>query len=279
MGRTFSDPVSAVLLAWLTQLVAIPWSRSAARLGASTEMPPLSLDDVALHLAHRTSSRIGDEILAVAAVFDVDVRPYLQQDPNERMASFLAEYNGGKVPSDIIFLDGFKLPFEGFGWAPQTFMKRQLAIEMKGTGLGSISYITEQGLVGQYYSLCIDQEERGMSDDGPAGRSYRLRVDEKENFMAIFDRSIENTEDTPDYSFLLFSRPIEKGEEMLAAAVQPIGFMDVEGEDLIHVQLVCYVHVFHEDCISAFDIPPLTRHASSFHTVLFNIVTTTWQGR
>ena len=39
--------------------------------------------------------------------------------------------------------------------------------------------------------------------------------------MAIFDRSIENTEDTPDYSFLLFSRPIEKGEEMLAAAVQP----------------------------------------------------------
>ena len=136
VGRTFSDPVSAVLLAWLTQLVAIPWSRSAARLGASTEMPPLSLDDVALHLAHRPSSRIGDEILAVAAFFDVDVRPYLQQDPNERMASFLAEYNGGKVPSDIIFLDGIKHPFEGFHWAPQTFMKRQLAVEMKGTSLG-----------------------------------------------------------------------------------------------------------------------------------------------
>ena len=84
-----------------------------------------------------------------------------------------------------------------------------------------------------------------------------------DNSMAIFYRSIDTTEDTPDCTFLLFSRPIEKGEEMLAAAVQPIGFMEVEGENLIHVQLVCYVHVFHEDCISAFDIPPLTRHGST----------------
>ena len=263
VGNTFSDPVSATLLAWLTQLIAIPLLRSAVRLGALTEMRPPSLDDVALHLAKRTSSRIEDEILAVAALFDLDVRPYLQQDRNERMANFLAEYNGGKVPSDIIFLDGFKLPFEGFGWAPQTFMKRQLAIEMKGTGLGSFSYITEQGLVGQYYSLCIDHEGKGMNEDSSAGRNYRLCVDEKEILMVIFNRSIDTDDDSPDYHFLLLPRPMEKGEEFLAAAVQSIGSMEVEGENLIHVELVCYVHVFHEDCISAFDIPPLTRHGST----------------
>ena len=198
VGDTFSDPVSATLLAWLTQLVATPLLRSAVRLGASTEMPPPSLDDVALHLAKRTSSRVEDEILAIAALFDLDVRPYLQQDRNQRMANFLAEYDGGKIPSDIIFLDGSKLPFEGFGWTPQTFMKRQLAIEMKGTGLGSFSYITEQGLVGRYHSLCIDHEGKGTHNESSAGHNYRLRVDEQDNFMVIFNRSIDTAEDSPN---------------------------------------------------------------------------------
>ncbi|MCJ1279354.1 hypothetical protein MMC21_007178 [Puttea exsequens] len=269
VARTFSDPVGALLLAWFTRMLVIPVSRNALRLGASAELPQPSVDDVALHLAKRWSSRPEDETLAVAALFNLNVRPYLALDPDNRMAMFLTEHNGGKVPSDILFLDGKKLPFEGYGWAPQTFMKRQLAIDMKGTGMGVMSYITEQGLVGEYYGITIDhgreedKDEENDNNNDRAGRDYKLLVDESETFIAIFNRSVDLDENVPEYAILLLPRPVKKGEEVLAAGVQPLESFEVEGEDFLRVELVCYVHVFHEDCIDAFNILPQTRHGST----------------
>jgi hypothetical protein len=58
------------------------------------------------------------------------------------MAKPLTDYNGSKVPYDILFLDGPKLPVEGYTWTPKSLTKRQMNVELKGTFEGAMSVIT-----------------------------------------------------------------------------------------------------------------------------------------
>lgn len=116
LAEHFQNPIGSKLLGWVAQFMAMPFLKSAG------QPQPTSLNDVALHLAKRTSSRPKDEILAVAGTFGLDVREYLSLKANERMARFLQTYNGGKVPRDILFLDGPKLSLPCFSWAPKPFM-------------------------------------------------------------------------------------------------------------------------------------------------------------
>jgi hypothetical protein len=242
-----SDHVASKLLGWIGQLMIGPFTRSAqAATSASLSLPPHSLDDVALHLAKRTSSRQADETLAIAGLFGQDASAYVPLDPDQRMAKFLTEHNGAKVPYDILFLDGPKLPIEGYTWAPKSFMKRQLNLEMKGTYEGAMSIITQQGLLGQYFCLVLQRE---WGADKPP-QNYRVETSNGEHLVILFNRSVDpDEEDLPVYNVFMLHQSIEKGEEFLAACGQLVGSIEAEedGDSVLQVELTCYVHVFNED--------------------------------
>jgi len=226
--------------------------------------PPLpSLDDIALHLAKRISSRQADETLAIAGLFDQDASAYVPLDSDHRMAKLLNEHNGGKVPYDILFLDSPKLPIEGFTWAPKSFMKRQLNIELKGTYDGAMGVITEQGLLGQYFCLVLQNE---WGDDGPP-QSYRIRIDNSEHLVVLFAGNIDPDKDgLPLYNVLVLLRAVEKGEEFLAVGSQLLESMEVgggDGDNVLRVKLVCYVHVFKKDRNETWNALPVTNYATS----------------
>jgi hypothetical protein len=211
------------------------------------ELPPPSLDDVALHLAKRTSSRQADETLAIAGLFGLDASEYVPLDADQRMAKFLSEYNGGQVPYDILFLDGPKLPVESYTWAPRSFMKRQMNLELKGTYEGAMSVVTQDGLLGRYFCLILKDE---WSGEGPP-KGYRLKVNENEYLVVLFSRSVdeEEGEEVQGYTVLVLPRPVEKGEELLVAGARLLGSMVVgeDGDNVLMLELECYVHVFNED--------------------------------
>lgn len=247
LALQWSDSVTSKLLGWFGQLMITPVIRSAqAASSTPLSLPPPSLDDVALHLAKRTSSKQADETLAIAGLFGQDAGAYVPLDPDQRMVKFLTNYNGGKVPYDILFLDGPKLLIEGYTWAPKSFMKRQMNVQLKGTSEGAMSVITQQGLLGQYFCLVLQHEWR--ADEHP--RNYRVQVSEGEHLVVLFDRRAHSDEEgVPEYNALLLQRSVEKGEEFLAAGVQLLESVEV-GEDesvVLKVELVCYVHVFNED--------------------------------
>jgi hypothetical protein len=104
-----------------------PVMRSAlAASSTPLSLPPPSLDDVILHLTKRNSSRQADETLAIAGLFGQDAGAYGPLDADQRMTKFLTEHNSGKVPYNILFLNGPKLAIENYTWAPKSFMIRQM---------------------------------------------------------------------------------------------------------------------------------------------------------
>ncbi|KAI9866227.1 MAG: hypothetical protein M1830_006002, partial [Pleopsidium flavum] len=88
-------------LGWLGSPMMMPLSRQTGDDEDAVLMNKPSVDLVAGHLSKRTSSRKADEVLAIASFIGLD-----------------ASYNGGRVPVDIIFLDGKKVTLPGFVWAP-----------------------------------------------------------------------------------------------------------------------------------------------------------------
>jgi hypothetical protein len=249
LASRLSDPVVSKLLGWFGQMMRAPIIRSVqAASSVPLELPPPSLDDVALHLAKRTSSRQADETLAIAGLFGQDASEYVPLDADQRMAKFLSEYNGGQVPYDILFLDGPKLPVESYTWAPRSFMKRQMNLELKGTYEGAMSVVTQDGLLGRYFCLILKDE---WSGEGPP-KEYRLKVNENEYLVVLFSRSVdeqEEGEEVQGYTVLVLPRPVEKGEELLAAGARLLGSMVAgeDGDNVLMLELECYVHVFNED--------------------------------
>jgi len=257
-----SDPVMSKLMGWFGQMMMAPIIRSAQAASLTPlSLPPPSLDDVALHLAKRTSSRQADETLAIAGLFGLDASEYVSLDADQRMAKFLTEHNGGKVPYDILFLDGPKLLIEGYTWAPKSFMKRQMNLELKGTFEGVLSVITQQGLLGQYF--CIVLENEWGADEPP--RNYRIQINEGEYLVVLFNKHIDPDEDgAAEYDVLVLQRSVEKGEEFLAAGARLLESMEVgvDGDNVLQVELACYVHVFNEDRNEEWNKLPITNCAS-----------------
>jgi hypothetical protein len=247
LALRLSDPVASKLLGWFGQMMIAPVIRSAqAASSTPLPLPPPSLDNVALHLAKRTSSRQADETLAIAGLFGLDASAYVPLDTDQRMAKFLIEHNGGKAPYDILFLDGPKLPIENFTWAPKSFMNRQMNMELKGTSEGAMSVITQQGLLGQYFCLVL-QNEWG-ADDPP--QNYRVQINGGEHLVVLFNRNVDlDEESVSSYNVLVLQRSVEKGEEFLAAGAQLLDSLEAgeDGGSVLQVELACYVHVFNED--------------------------------
>jgi hypothetical protein len=253
----FSDPVATKLLGWFGQMMIGPMLRSAARVTGSTEtQSSYTLDDVVLHLAKRTSTRPADEIFAIAGLFNLDPNEYWSLNPDQRMARFLSEYNRSRVPYDILFLDGPKLPVENYTWAPRTFMSRQMNLELKGTTEGNLSVVTEQGLLGQYYALVLREK---WPDDGKPPPTTKIRVNDTQDLVLLFSRSVDLEDDpAPTYNVLVLQRAPEPGEEFLAAGCQ---LLEEDEDEVLSIELTCYVHVFNEDRNRAWNSLPVVNHA------------------
>lgn len=254
----FNDPVAAKLLGWFGQMMIGPMLRSAARVAGSTETrPSYTLDDVVLHLAKRTSSRPTDEIFAIAGLFGLNPDEYWSLEPDRRMARFLTEYNESRVPYDILFLDGPKLPVENYTWAPRTFMNRQMNLELKGTMEGNFGVVTAQGLLGQYHALIFRDE---WPDDGKPPSISKICVDGTRHLVLLFSRTVDPEDNpAPTYNVLVLQRAPEPGEEFLAAGCQ---LFEGDDKEVLSVELTCYVHVFNENRNAAWNSLPIANHAS-----------------
>lgn len=254
----FSDPIAAKLLGWFGQMMIGPMLRSAARAAGSAEtQTSYTLDDVVLHLAKRTSSRPTDEIFAIAGLFGLDPNAYWSLAPDQRMARFLSEYNESRVPYDILFLDGPKLPVENYTWAPRTFMNRQMNLELKGTRERNFGVVTERGLLGQYYALVFQNE---WPNDGKPPSTSKICVNGAQHLVLLFSRSVDPEDDpTPTYNVLVLQRAPEAGEEFLAAGCQ---LLEGEEDEVLSVKLTCYIHVFNEIRNPDWNTLPPANHAS-----------------
>ena len=88
----------------------------------------------------------------------------------------------GKVPKDILFLDGPKLLIEGFTWAPEEFMKRHMSQELKGTYEGAMSVVSQEESLGEYF--CLLFKENWSFDEPP--RDYRIQISENQHLGGPF---------------------------------------------------------------------------------------------
>ncbi|KAK0431198.1 hypothetical protein EV421DRAFT_197173 [Armillaria borealis] len=99
------------------------------------------LGDVARSLRWRTTSRAGDETLAISGLLNVDAFELVNLPASQRMMTLLLRVQ--KLPSDIIFIPGPKLNESGFRCAPKTMM----------TGMRISISVSDQ-----YDALCTPQE-------------------------------------------------------------------------------------------------------------------------
>jgi hypothetical protein len=240
MDNRFQVPAFFELWRWLQKLLGVPIARHKGK------EEVFLLDDLILHLANRTSSRPEDEILAIAALFGLDVGQYVDLDPEERMIKFLIEHNESKVRYDILFVQGEKLLIQGFSWAPKSFLHRPLDVIVRGKWQGGWAIVTDQGLVGADY-YCLLLESRWAEEAAPL--NYYASGHNGEMLTVRFSYSINPEEvELETYDALLMKRRLRVGEDGIAATLKVelkekmpdgtvclhldlVGFADVAGAD------------------------------------------------
>lgn len=71
-------------------------------------------------IAHRRTTRPGDETICIATFLGIDPTPLLKTPPGERMPVLLSLLPA--IPAHILFTHGARLQSNGYRWAPQTFL-------------------------------------------------------------------------------------------------------------------------------------------------------------
>ncbi len=115
-----------------------------------------SVGEVASAVNWRTTSKAGDEVLATAALLNLDSHTLSQIAPSQRLREFflMVEY----LPHDIIFHHSTRMAEPPFRWAPNTLMSRSVI------NVGQIAKCTRAGLACNYLILYLRQELTG--EDG-----------------------------------------------------------------------------------------------------------------
>ncbi|KAL8789941.1 MAG: hypothetical protein Q9195_006602 [Heterodermia aff. obscurata] len=119
-----------------------------------------NLGEVASAISWRSTSKSGDEVLAIAALLNLDTRSLTALPIEERMRGFYLSV--GTLPHDIIFYDGPRLP-RPFRWAPASLMTRS-EIAIDDTAEGQNALCSSEGLKCRYLVLCFDDIVRGEDD-------------------------------------------------------------------------------------------------------------------
>lgn len=99
------------------------------------------------NLYRRTSSKSDDECLAVALFLNIDVRPLLEVEGEERMIHFWNEVQ--HVPKGIILHNLDKISRDGYRWAPRSIMnqKQAIVLDLKDKS----ATVTKSGLKARYW--------------------------------------------------------------------------------------------------------------------------------
>ena len=84
------------------------------------EDPEIALRNMLRAIAHRSSSRHGDEAICIATFLDIDPTPLLAELPKNRMRKLLG--NLPVLSKAMLFAYGPRLRDPGFCWAPETFL-------------------------------------------------------------------------------------------------------------------------------------------------------------
>ena len=146
-----------------------------------------NLGEVASAVCWRSTSKLGDETLAIAALLGVDTRKLASIPSEERMRSF---YLGvGSMPQDILFFDGPRLP-EPFRWAPKTLMSRS-STAIDDTDEGQCAICIPEGLKGHYLFMSFDKAVIGEDNVS----YYTFDHSEKAYYSVYWDPSFKNSQD------------------------------------------------------------------------------------
>ena len=108
----------------ITQSMADACRRLIRSTGASSEVaqnPEIALASMLRALAHRTTSRDGDEAICIATFMNIDPVPILaESSPKNRMRKLLSCLR--VLSKAMLFTYGPRLQEPGFRWAPETFL-------------------------------------------------------------------------------------------------------------------------------------------------------------
>ena len=108
------QPLNSVFQECLALLHSLSANRSAE----------LSISQLINWLCRCTSSKLSDEMLALASLVNVDPALLVKHSSQMRMAECLRQVRC--VPNDIILNDKDKIEHIGFGWAPKSLIRREL---------------------------------------------------------------------------------------------------------------------------------------------------------
>lgn len=177
---TVIPPLQVVHTAFTQHLHSIRPDKSLAK-----REPRTNLGEVAAALSWRSTSRRSDEVLAVAALFNVDSKELARFPPEQRMKEFYLMVC--KLPHDIIFFDGDKLLTPPFRWAPETLMSRS-TISLDPCAEGQTAKVTSEGLYGQYQVLYLDHDLQG----GHCTRSFIRETTDEGIYEISWEESYQN---------------------------------------------------------------------------------------
>lgn len=159
-----------------------------------------NLGEVLTALNWRTTSKRGDETLAVAALLDVDPMILTDTGHEDRMKAFLLMVR--YMPQDIIFFGGSKLSTAPYRWAPATLMARS-DVMVDPSPEQQRAECTAQGLCGLQCFLLLADVQQGID-----GTTYHA-VDGSENsvYSVYWDPESQNA---PATFNAVIVRPIEE---------------------------------------------------------------------
>ncbi|KAI2471519.1 hypothetical protein F4781DRAFT_440153 [Annulohypoxylon bovei var. microspora] len=85
-----------------------------------------------LHMLRlRSTSRAKDEVIAIADLLDLDVKPLLAAKNIEEQRKLFFQARG-RIPSDIIFTSAPRMTSPGFCWAPLSFLANDKTPDIRG---------------------------------------------------------------------------------------------------------------------------------------------------
>ncbi|KAK0462720.1 hypothetical protein IW261DRAFT_177955 [Armillaria novae-zelandiae] len=169
------------------------------------------IGDVAQSLRWRTTSRAGDETLAISGLLNVDAFELVNLPASQRMTTLLLRVR--KLPSNIIFMPGPKLNQSCFRWAPRTMMT-SMRISMTVSGQYE-ALCTPQGLIAEYSAVCF--ADITLKRDAP----WFIRDKAKQRIYRIAD--IKNYIEEYSCSVLLLMRLPRPSETVHCIACRVVG--------------------------------------------------------
>ncbi|KAK0471360.1 hypothetical protein IW261DRAFT_1612086 [Armillaria novae-zelandiae] len=169
------------------------------------------IGDVAKSLRWRTTSRAGDETLAISGLLNVDAFELVNLPASQRIMTLFLRVQ--KLPSDIIFMPGPKLNEHGFRWAPRTMMT-SMQISMSISDQYDAS-CTSRGLLAEYAAVYFETDTTLKG-----GVERFIRDNSKQRIYKITDVA----SDIEEYSFnvLLLIRLPRSSEMVYCVACQVV---------------------------------------------------------